>query len=174
MGYHCGMEQLLNEDIPKYDMRHKFFLIAAPILAFAFGLLFFVDGYCCNVLPDESEASSRIGAAVFLATTAIVLAVYWSLRPKRFSIFDDRVEIRFGLLRLNIVLGKIKEARAAAGRMTLPGFGCVTSSSNIVEISITNGFNVRISPTNRDLFLKSLDKAMNPEPVEPDPLQLLK
>ncbi len=155
-------------------MRHRIFLIAAPILAFAFGLLFLVDGYCYNVLPGQPSVGSKTAAIVLLATAALIVAVCWALLPKRFSIFGDRVEIRFGLLCLNIALGKIKGARAAEERMTVPGFGCVTSSRNVVEISTTNGFNVRISPTNRDLFLKSLDKAMNPEPVEPDPLQLLK
>ncbi len=168
------MEQLLYEDIPKYDARHKFFLIAAPVLFFVFGLLFFVGGYCRSVPPGESATGPKTAAVVLLATAAFVVAVYWALLPKRFSIFNDRVEIKFGLLRLNIALGKIKGAQTAEGRMTTPGFGCVTSSENIVEISTTNGFTVRISPTNRDLFLKSLDKAMNPEPVEPDPLQLLK
>ena len=168
------MEQLLHEDVPKYDTRCMAILIAAPALTFALGLLAFVDGYCYDVLPGESATGSTTAGIILFATTILIVAVYWCLLPKRFSIFNDRIEIKFGLLRLNIGLGKINSARPAGGRMTSPGFGCVTSTGNIVELSTNNGFNVRISPTNRDLFLKSLDKAADPDPVKTDPLQLLK
>ncbi len=168
------MEHLIHEDTPKYDLRYKIILIAMPAVTFALGLLAVVDGYCFNVLPGESETGSRTAAIILFSTTALIVAVYWAILPKRFSIFDDRVEIKFGLLRLNIGLEKIDHAQPAEGRMSSPGFGCVTSSGDIVEISTTNGFHVRISPTNRDLFLESLDKALDPEQVEPDPLELLK
>lgn len=172
--YHRTMEQLIHEDVPKYDTRYKAILIAAPALTLFLVLLAGLDGYCFDIIPSEPATSSKMAATILFATTGLILAVYWAILPKRFSIFQNRVEIKFGILRLNIGIEKINRVRLVKGRMSSPGFGCVTSTSNIVEISISNGFNVRISPTNGDLFLKSLNKAADHEPVEPDPLQLIK
>jgi hypothetical protein len=168
------MEQLMHEDVPQYDTRCKVILFAAPALTLFLALLTGLDAYGLDILGSETAASSKMAAVILLATTVSILAVYWAVLPKKFSIFLDRVEIKFGLLRLNIGIGKIDRARIVTGRMSSPGFGCITSTNSIVEISINNGFNVRISPTNGKLFLKSLHKATEPEPVEVDPLQLLK
>lgn len=161
------MEQLIHEDAPKYDLRHKSILVATPTLTFITGVLAYIDGYRYDIISSVMESESKTAAVVFLGATVLVVALYWVLLPKRFSIFDDRIEIKFGIRCLNIDLDKIEEVRPARGRMSSAGFGCVTSTRDTVEISMKSGINLRISPTNMALFLENLNKTLNPRLSDP-------
>lgn len=148
------MELALYEDSPRYDLWLKLLLGFAPALTFFLGLLLYY-----GALPNETEEEARTGAVVLLAATALCLVLYWAFLPRRFIILEDRLKIKHGAFSLNIPFDTIKEAKVAKG-LSFFTLSSVTSVESQVEIVRKRGFNVRISPSHRDLFLENLNKAL--------------
>ncbi len=118
--------------------------------------LFFVLIGAFN-LTSEPEAS--IG---MFATAALMAAIYWAVFPQKYRILESKVKIVLGgPFSFNIPLDNIETARAPKGATIGINFVTSFSSKNAVQIVRRKRLNVNITPSNRELFLENLDKALS-------------
>lgn len=102
-----------------------------------------------------------------LGWTLIVVTVFdgllfYSVLPKRFQLFEDRLRIKLGgPLAFNVPYNSIKEVRPAATEEAFVYWGIrfATSTKNLLEIIRSKGLNVVISPADKDIFLEELERA---------------
>jgi len=137
------------EDIPKYDLWLK--LILGGTLAFTF------------VLSIVLLSVDLLGAWIAFGVTIFNVLLFHAILPRRYQIFQDKVRIALGRpFAFNIPLSTIREARSASGSKAFAyrGLRFATSSRSVVEIIRHKGWNVVISPANRDLFLEQLAQAL--------------
>jgi hypothetical protein len=140
------MDSLVYEDKPHYDIWFRAIL----------GLIVVILVVPALVLVT-SDPETSIG---LLGTTIIIAILLWVVLPRKYRILHDRVKIMLGgRLSINISLDTIEAARIPKGLAL--GINFVTSVKNPVEIVRKKGMNINISPTNRDLFLENMDKALN-------------
>jgi hypothetical protein len=131
------------------DMWFKLMLGVIP-LAFAVGgivLLF----------EDTGDALVMFGMAIFYAL------LFKLIMPQRYQVYSDRMRIVLGgPFAWNIPFSTIKEARTASGSKAFAynGVRFATSSKGVVEITRSRGCSVVISPSNKDIFLEQLHRAM--------------
>ena len=135
-------------------------LAFAPLLLAVFGFIALLD-YYGYIETGEPKEDARMGAIVLFALIPFVLLLSWALLPRRYQILEDRIKIVLGSpFSFKIGFDTIKEARKAtvwSGTMTI---NFVTSVKNVVEVLRSKGMHVAISPSNRELFLEELTKAM--------------
>jgi hypothetical protein len=141
------MNGLVYEDIPRYDLWLK--LVLGGVLAFTFilGLV---------LLFDNLEA-----AMVVFGVTVIDAFLFWTILPRRFQIYEDRIKIVFGApLSINIPFQNIAELKAAPSSKAFFYWGLrfATSMESMVEIVRRNGLNLLISPRNGDTFIEQFNR----------------
>jgi hypothetical protein len=110
-----------------------------------------------------SLAANDIKTAVeMLGTVVLILIIFWTIKPRRYIIFDSKVKIVLGgPFSLNISFKNIKTARIPRGITFGINFPSSLSSKHAVEIVRKNGMTINITPDNRELFIESLEKAMS-------------
>ncbi|HEX75845.1 MAG TPA: hypothetical protein G4O12_04590 [Dehalococcoidia bacterium] len=142
------MGSLIYEDKPHYDIWVKAILVL-PVAIF--------------LIPGLYLITSDPETAIGLFVTAVLMAIiYWAIFPRKYCILDSKVKIALGgPLSFSIPFDSIETARIPKG-ITL-GINFVTSFStkNAVEIARKRRLNVNITPSNRELFLSNLGKALN-------------
>ena len=139
------MDSLVYEDKPLYDIWFRAILGLIVVIVVVPALFLF-----------NSDRETSIG----LLGTIIIAILLWVVLPRKYLILHDRVKIMLGgRLSLTISFDNIEAARIPKG-LTM-GINFVTSVKNPVEIVRKKGMNVNISPTNRDLFIENMDKALN-------------
>lgn len=143
--------QLAIEYEAEYDSVIKALLSFAPTVI---TLLLFLIHF--NILPTESEDEKEHGELILIGAFAVVLGTYYFLLPRRFRIFEDRLEIVLGFV-YSIKLKDIEDVRKAESWKVFAFIGIkfATSTKNVVEIK-KKGFNVLISPKNPDVFIEQL------------------
>ena len=142
------MDSLIYEDKPRYDIWMKA-IMALP--------LFFVVIAALYLASNEPEAA--IG---MFGTAAFVVAIYWAVFPRKYRILSSKVKIVLGgPFSFNIHLDNIETARAPEGATVGINFASSFSSKNAVQIVRRKGLNVNITPSNRELFLENVDKALS-------------
>jgi hypothetical protein len=153
------MAIVLHEDSPQYDLWLKLVLVFAPSLVIVLALLIHY-----GVLPAESQKEARIAVAVSFASAIFLMLLFWAILPRKYQILEDRIKIVLGRpFSFDIGFNTIKETRREGGRrivLAYRGRRFATSAKNIVEIIRGKGMNVVISPSNRELFLQELNKAI--------------
>ncbi len=140
---------LLHEEPPEYAVWLK--LILGSVLSFTL----FLGVYL--LYTDRHVALAVLGVTVFDAL------LFYSVLPRRYQIWTDRLRIVLGRpFAVNISLATIKEAKPASGIKAFAYWGVrfATSSRTVVEIVRHKGLNFVISPSNRELFLERLAEAM--------------
>ena len=141
------MNSLMYEDKPHYDIWLKA-IMALPLFFIAIGAF---------NLTSEPEAS--IG---MFATAGLMAAVYWAVFPRKYCIFDSKVRIVLGgPFSFNIPFDNIETARAPKGVTAGINFASSFSSKNAVQIVRRKGLNVNITPSDREVFLENMDKALD-------------
>jgi len=140
---------LLYEDTPRTDTWLKLMLggILIILLALGIGLLF-----------EETE-----DAFVIFGVTIFDALLFKLVMPRRYQIYSDKVRIVLGWpLAWNIPFTTIKEVRSASGAKAFAynGVRFATSSKGIVEIIRSKGCNSVISPSNKEIFLEQVSRAM--------------
>ena len=107
------------------------------------------------LLPDDPETG------LALAGTAVLIAIiFWIAIPRKYVIYEDRVKIVLGgPLSVGIPFKNIRTARIPKGMFTT-GVNWVTSFKNELQIVTRRGWNINITPADRDLFLEHLNKAL--------------
>lgn len=141
------MNGLVYEDTPRYDLWLK--LVLGGVLAFTFiiGLV---------LLFDNLEA-----AMVVFGVTVIDAFLFWTILPRRFQIYEDRIRIVFGApFSINIPFQNIAEIKQASSSKAFFYWGLrfATSTESLVEIVRRNGLNLLISPGNSDTFIEQFSR----------------
>jgi len=143
------LSYLVYEDTPQYDIWLKMIVGGTLALTLVLGIaLLSVD---------------VLGAGVVLGVTVFDALLFNAVIPRRYQIFQDKVRIVLGgPFAFNIPLSTISEARSASGSKAFVYWGIrfATSSRSVVEIIRGKGWNVVISPRNRDAFLNQLAQAL--------------
>jgi hypothetical protein len=140
---------LIHEDNTHRDIRLKLFLAVSVIIFLAAALSFL--------------GNNKIGDALAMFILAGSLVIIFSIIiPRHYLIFDDRVKIRFaGPLSFTIPFSTINKV-GTAGRVSFGlNFPSSLSSSHAVGILRKRRLAVYITPDDRELFIKKLEKAIN-------------
>jgi len=143
------VSSLIYEDSPQYDIWLKLILGSTLAFTLVLGIVF--------LLVD------LLGTWIMFGVTIFDALLFNAVIPRRYQIFQDKLKIVLGNpFAFSIPLSTIKEVRPASGSMAFAYWGIrlATSSSSVVEIVRSKGFNVVISPTNRDAFLDQLNQAL--------------
>ena len=141
------MDSLIYEDKPRYDIWMKA-IMALP--------LFFILIGAFNLTSEPEAAIGMFG------TAALVVAIYWAVFPRKYCILSSKVKIVLGgPFSFNIPFNTIETARIPKGAAIGINFASSFSSKNAVQIVRRKGLNVNITPSNRELFLENLDKALS-------------
>jgi hypothetical protein len=93
----------------------------------------------------------------------LVGVIFYFVRPRRYQVFNTKLRILLGWpLGWDIPLSTIREARAAhdSARWIYRGVRLAVSSGTVVEIIRKKGWNVIISPSNRETFLERLNDVL--------------
>jgi hypothetical protein len=141
------MDKLIYEDRPHYSLWLK------VILWFIIALVLFPA--LTTFDSNRNEAFGMIGTAVF------IVLIFWAVMPRRYCIYDNKIKIEMGKpFSVTFHFDAIKYAGVPRGKFTV-GINFVTSFGNIVEIDRKKGMNVNISPSNREVFLDYLNRALD-------------
>ena len=140
---------LLYEDTARTDTWLKLMLGGILVMFLVLGgvLLF----------QDKEDAFGMFGIAVFYAL------LFKLVMPQRYQVYSDKVRIVLGWpLAWNIPFTTIKEVRSASGAKAFAynGVRFATSSKNVVAIRRSKGCNAVISPSNKEIFLEQVSRAM--------------
>ena len=154
------MEPVLFEDDVKYDLWLKIILVGSVVVLFAMGIMFSVDAYSRDILPEEPIEDSKIGAIILFAAAVFVVLIYGAVLPRKFFIHRDRVRIKYGFFFYNIPFSKIESYAKAKGLPLGNYMSSSTSLKNQIEIVRKRGWKIRISPSRLDLFLEALNRAV--------------
>ena len=105
---------------------------------------------------------------IALIVIPICTIFYWAIQPRRYQIFGDRLKITRGIAASKdfafYKIRGIKKSGLATGNFPyILWVSYVTSFKNIVEIAVSGRLwsKVYISPSNRELFLDHLNKALD-------------
>jgi hypothetical protein len=140
---------LMYEDIPRYDWSLKLILGAVLTATLVAGII---------LLFNDVAAGLGMFGVTFLDAM-----IFHFVAPRRYQIFNTKVRIVLGWpFSMDIPLSTIKEARSASSADTFAYWGIrlATSSSGAMEITRKKGWNVVISPSNREDFLARLNEAL--------------
>jgi hypothetical protein len=135
---------------PRYDKGLWPLLIGVPLLPLVRAGFF--------VAAEEFQ-----WAWVMLGVTGLALLALWSVLPRAFELWPDRVRIVLGWRwGLNIPLDTIAEVQPARGVATFVrwGAGFATSFKTAVRIRRTTGMTIVLSPDNPAQFIESVRTAL--------------
>ncbi|MFC1861878.1 hypothetical protein ACFLT4_02275 [Chloroflexota bacterium] len=143
------MEELLHEDVPRYDFWLKFVIVG--VLAMTF-------------IPAVSLLYQDVmGALVMFGATLFDALLFKAILPRRFQVFRERLKIVLGgPLAINIPFSNIREVREVSAHKAFIYWGIrfATSTINVVEIVRKKGLSLVISPADVDGFLEQLNQAL--------------
>ncbi len=142
--------QMISRSKPRYDK--GLWLVFIIVLLLPLGRAGFL------VAADEFQ-----WAWVMLGVTGLALLALWSMLPRAFELWPDRIRIVLGWpWGLNIPLNTIAEVLPAPGVAAWIRWGAMfaTSFKTPVQIKRTKGMTVLLSPDNPVEFIGSVRKAL--------------
>ena len=140
---------LIYETGSDYDRWQKLVFIAIPSVFFVIGLVM--------LLENTTDAAALFAIAILEAL------LFHSIAPRKFQLFEDRLRVVLGKpFAFSISLATIKNVQPASGVKSHIYWGVrwATSSHNVVEIVRRKGWNMVISPSNREIFLEQVNDAV--------------
>jgi hypothetical protein len=142
------MESIIYEDKPEYDGWLRG-IMALPVFFILWGVYYLY--------------LREIGGAVGMFATALLMGcIYWAVFPRKYQILDNKLRIMLGgHFTFNIPFDIIVTAGKQEGISLGINFATTFVSDHVVEIKRKKGMNVNITPSNRDLFLENLNKAVS-------------
>jgi hypothetical protein len=107
--------------------------------------------------------TAQVEAAIgMFAITLLMAATYWAIFPRKYLILDSKIRIVLGgQFSFNIPFDNLETARAPQGVSLGINFATTFLSKHAVEIIRKKGLNINITPSDRELFLDNLNKALN-------------
>ncbi len=154
------MDPIIFEDNVKYDLWFKIILVGSIVVLIAVGIMFFIDAYSRDILPEEPMEDSKIGAIIMFVATAFLLLVYGAVLPRKLFIYRDKIRIKYGLFFYNIPFSKIDFYAKTRGLPLGNYLISATSLKNQIEIVRKRGLKIRISPSRMDFFLEAFNRAV--------------
>jgi hypothetical protein len=154
------MDLIIFEDDIKYDDWVKPLLALPLIVLMILGILFYMDGHYSNIFPNEPPRESRIAYIVVCFSLVFVSAVYWLFLPTKINVCQEGIRVKFGGFSWNIRFQTIESVKAAKGLFVRYGLSLITSYKSQIVIIRKYGLKIRISPSQRDLFLESANRAL--------------
>jgi len=143
------MDSVIYQDNTNKDIWLKL-ILAIPVLIIL-GTAFYL-----LISNDVKTAIEMFGVVI------LILIIFWLIFPKKYIILDSKVKIVLGgPFSFNIPFNSIKIARIPKGLTTGINFPSSFSGKHAVQIVREKGLSVNITPANRELFLKNLEKAMD-------------
>jgi hypothetical protein len=143
------MEALVHRDATHRDIGLKL-VLSIPIVIILIPALLYLAS-------NDSKTAYEM-----LAIVVVIVIVIWLILPRQYLIFDDRLKIVLGgPLSFNVPFHTIKTARIPKGTTFGVNFPSSLSSKHVVEIVRNRRMSVTITPDDRDLFLKTLEKALS-------------
>src|SRR4030043_490101 len=142
------MDSIVYEESPGYDSLLKGICVL-PVFFIVFGIYYLII--------------AEVGAAIAMfATTLLMGIIYWAIFPRKYQILDSKFRIVLGgPFSLNVPFSNLEAARAPEGATFGINFHTCISSDRVVQIIRKKGWNVNITPNDRDLLLENLNKALN-------------
>ncbi len=142
------MDSVIYEDTPRYDVYLKAIMVL-PVFFVIMGVYYLI--------------TAQVEAAISMfATTLLMAAFYWAIFPRKYQILDTKLRIVLGgPFSFNIPFDNLETAREPEGATFGINFASCFSGKNAVEIVRKKGLNVNITPSDRELFLENLNKALN-------------
>jgi hypothetical protein len=140
---------LLYEDEPRTDIWLKLMLTGIQAMFLVLGIVL--------LFRDTEVAFIMFGVAIFDAV------LFRLVMPRKYQVYSDKMRIVLGgPFGWNIPFSTIREARPSSGASTFVynGVRFATSSRDVVEIRRSKSCSVVISPSNKDVFLEQLNRAM--------------
>lgn len=141
------MDSVIYEDNPYYDAWFKGILML-PVFFILIGLY--------------STFTGQITSAIGLFGIALLMgAIYWAIFPRKYQILDSKLKIVLGgQFSFNVPFDNLETAGKPEGVSLGLNFATTFLTEHAVEIKRKKGMNVNITPKDRDLFLKNLNKAV--------------
>src|SRR4030043_871572 len=141
------MDSIVYEEAPRYDSLLKAIMVL-PVFFIVFGIYYLIIA--------EVEA-----AIAMFATTLLMGIIYWAIFPRKYQNTDSKFRIVLGgPFSLSVPFDNLEAARAPEGATFGINFVTCFSSDRVVQIIRKKGWNVNITPNDRDQFLENLNKAM--------------
>jgi hypothetical protein len=141
------MEHVIYEDSPHYDVWLKGIMML-PVFFIVIGLYY--------LFTAQVEA----GIGMF-ATAVFMSAIYWAVMPRKYQVLDSKLRIVLGgPFAFNVAFDTLETAGKPEGVNLGINFATTFVSDHIVEIKRKRGMTVNITPSDRDLFLENLNKAV--------------
>lgn len=142
------MDSIIYEDRPRYDVWLKGIMLL-PVFFIITGIFYLTT----------AQVEAAIG---MFALTLLMAAIYWAIFPRKYLILDSKIRIVLGgQFSFNIPFNNIEIAREPEGVSLGINFATTFLSKHAVEIIRKKGLNVNITPSDRELFLENLNKALN-------------
>ena len=142
------MDSIIYEDRPRYDVWLKGIMLL-PVFFIITGIFYLTT----------AQVEAAIG---MFALTLLMAAIYWAIFPRKYLILDSKIRIALGgQFSFNIPFNNIEIAREPEGVSLGINFATTFLSKHAVEIIRKKGLNVNITPSDRELFLENLNKALN-------------
>ena len=142
------MDSIIYQDTPRYDVWLKTIMLL-PVFFILMGVY--------SLITAQVEA-----AISMLAATLLMGTIYWAVFPRKYLILDSKIKIVLGgPFSANIPFSNLEAARAPEGATFGINFPTCFSSERAVQIIRKKGWNVNITPSNRELFLDNLNKVLS-------------
>ncbi|MCJ7579536.1 MAG: hypothetical protein MUP98_03265 [Candidatus Aminicenantes bacterium] len=154
------MEPVVFEDEVKYDLWLKIILVGSIVVLIAMGIMFSVDAYSRDILPEEPMEDSKIGAIILFVSAVFVFLVLRAVLPRKLFILRDKIRINSSFFSFIIPFSRIESYDKATGFPIGNYLISSTSLKNQIEIFRKSGLRIRVSPCHMDLFLEALDRAV--------------
>ena len=142
------MDSIIYQDTPRYDVWLKGIMLL-PVFLLLMGVYYLII----------AQTEAAIG---MFATTVLMGAIYWAVFPRKYIILDSKIKIALGgPFSFSIPFSNLETARKPEGISLGINFATTFLRQHIVEIKTKRGWNVNITPRDRELFLENLNKALN-------------
>ena len=142
------MASLIHQDTTHKDIWLKL-ILAIPVVIIVAPALYYLA-------TSESKVAYEL-----LAIVVVMAIVLWLIVPRQYLIMDSRVKIVLGgPFSFSIHFNTINTARIPRGTTFGINFPSSLSNKHVVEIVRNRRMNVTITPNERELFLKTLEKAL--------------
>jgi hypothetical protein len=142
------MDSAIYEDTPRYDVWLKAIMLL-PVFFIIAGVYYLIT----------AEVEAAIG---MFALTLLMAATYWAIFPRKYVVLDSKVKIVLGgQFSFTIHFDNLETARTPEGVSLGINFATTFLNRHAVEIVRKKGVNVNITPSDRELFLENLNKALN-------------
>jgi len=142
------VNSIVYEDKPQYDVWLKAIMLLP--------LFFVIAGVFYLAATDTKTAISMFATAILMA------AIYWAVFPRKYCILESKVKIVLGgPFSFDIPFDTIETAITPKGISFGINLPSSFSSKNTVQIVRRRKLDVSITPSDPELFIDNLNKALD-------------